>query len=222
MRTTKERPIIFSAEMVRAILEGRKTQTRRVLEPQPVLYNGKLDILDNGRYVRVATKIVNDFPETKLISCPYQVGDRLWVKETWWDDCALREKEGYKQDDYLYYRADGEAIEQFECAYGFKWRSPLFMPRWASRITLEITGLRVERLQDITQRDAVNEGVIFMGGMFDEADQAPWCPSLKDQEPMASPRDAYGRLWDSLNAKRGYAWESNPWVWVIEFKRLSD
>ena len=195
MRTTKERPIIFSTEMVRAILEGRKTQTRRVIKPQP-----------EGMDEFYFRDFRRDFGGRK---CPHgQVGDGLWVKETYYQDPG----------GGIWYRADNdEWLQDHE-----SWRTPLFMPRWASRITLEITGLRVERLQDITQRDAVNEGVIFMGGMFDEADQAPWCPSLKDQEPMASPRDAYGRLWDSLNAKRGYAWESNPWVWVIEFKRLSD
>ena len=186
--TMKERPIIFSTEMVRAILEGRKTQTRRVIKPQP-------------------QSAMLDFHKVNFAKyCPYgQVGDRLWVKETWWDDCALREKEGYKQDDYLYYRADGEAIEQFECAYGFKWRSPLFMPRWASRIILEITGLRVEQLQDITEEDAVTEGL----------------PS-REQTGFDTARYRYHILWDSLNAKRGYAWDSNPWVWVMEFKRLSD
>ena len=101
----------------------------------------------------------------------------------------------------IWYRADNdEWLQDHE-----SWRTPLFMPRWASRITLEITGLRVERLQDITEEDAVTEGL-----------------PPREQTGFDTARYRYHILWDSLNAKRGYAWDSNPWVWVIEFKRLSD
>ena len=170
----KERPIIFSTEMVRAILEGRKTQTRRVIKPQP---EGMDEV-----YFRDFRR---DFGGRK---CPHgQVGDGLWVKEIYYQDPG----------GGIWYRADNdEWLQDHE-----SWRTPLFMPRWASRITLEITGLRVERLQDITEEDAVTEGL-----------------PPREQTGFDTARYRYHILWDSLNAKRGYAWDSNPWVWVIEFK----
>ena len=95
------------------------------------------------------------------------------------------------------------------------------MPRKYSRITLEITDIRIQRIQDISQEDAIAEGVIFMGGIADNFDEAPWCASLKDQEPKKYPSAAYGRLWDSINLKRGYGWGKNPWVWCISFKAVN-
>ena len=202
----KERPIIFSTEMVRAILEGRKTQTRRVIKPQPT--KGLLIgcYWEDGKPETAEWCLADKYGDpidAKPLNCPYgPVGDRLWVKETF-------QTLGSKKNTV--YRATGGA----ELTWNIngtthretlkKWRSPLFMPRWASRITLEITGLRVERLQDITEEDAVIEGL-----------------PPREQTGFDTARYRYHILWDSLNAKRGYAWESNPWVWVIEFKRLSD
>jgi len=219
----RERPILFSTEMVKAILESRKTQTRRVIKNYTYEDNLNSDV-----------------------RCPYgQVGDRLWVRETF----VLESDEEY-QDESFYYLVTDRPIKTIpeEGEYGSyhliphyratepepnivtdkqddeftRWRPSIFMPRWASRITLEITDIRVQRVQEISQSDAIAEGLIFMGGMADNWDEAPWCASLKDQEPMKYPSAAYGRLWDSINAKRGYGWDKNPWVWAISFKVLKN
>ncbi len=179
----KERPIIFSAESVRAILDGRKTQTRRALKPQPISVGVFLDVLcadtPKGRYV--------DLQKFSPFGKP---GNLLWVKEPY----AL---------DYIglpFYQADWPTDEEQ------KWRNVMYMKRDYSRLTLEIVNVRVERLQDISEADARAEGVKPFGGM--EAAGAKYIHS-------------YRELWDKLNAKRGFQWESNPWVWVIEFKQLT-
>ena len=154
----REHPIIFSGEMVRAILAERKAQTRRVIKPQP---KGPC-FIGQGPYG--------------------QLGDRLWVKETF---------AGKK--DVVYKATNKDNIR-------YSWKSSIFMPRWASRITLEITDVRVERLQDITLDDIHAEGSLIA----DEQGAAGW----------------YMDLWDFLNAKRGFGWETNPFVWVISFKRI--
>jgi hypothetical protein len=178
----KERPIIFSANEVRAILEGRRTQTRRVLkerEMRPFISADRKRI-DAG-YV-----------------CPYgEPGDRLWVREDFRYDIA----EGPSVDvhgnprcqEVILYRLDNDE----DC---MNWRPAIHMPRYASRITLEITDVRVERLQDISGYDACCEGV----------DQLAVTPT--------EVRDAFQSLWDSTNAKRA-RWASNPWVWVVSFER---
>jgi len=162
----KERSICFNTEMVRAILEGRKTQTRRLM---------------NGKFV-FGSCITE---KGEIINCPYgKIGYRLWVKETFTYitlGCAVA----------MCYKADGYQI-------GSNWKTSIHMPRWASRILLEITNIRVERVQDITEKEAMEEGHIF------------GCDSIEWFQDM----------WDSINEKRGYGWEKNPWVWVIEFKRV--
>ena len=173
----KERPIIFSGEMVRAILDGRKTQTRRVIKPQPL----------------------RDYAELRS-RCPHGVpGDRLWVRET----------HGFLAEQVLY-RADVPSdFEEYKKTAFWrveKWRPSIHMPRWASRITLEITGVRVELVQRIGLGDITAEGI--------QADLGPAAHSTIN--------DSYVRfieLWDSINAKRGYGWDTNPWVWVLEFKQ---
>jgi len=205
----KEHPIIITTSLIPAILADRKTQTRRVIKPQPRridnAFDGTWEWKEKGQYYDDLTLV----GEALRPNCPYgQVGDRLWVKETFWDDCALREQEGYKQDDFLYYRADGEAHKQFEALEkGFAWTSPRFMPRWASRITLEITNVRVERLREITPAECLAEGISpceYKG--YTKYGKADYLIGY------------FANLWDSLNAK--YKWETNPWVWVIEFRRL--
>ena len=186
-RTGREHPIIFSGEMVRAILEGRKTQTRRVIK---------------GGYVLdepgIVAATVEAYKEAWIKTCPYgHPGDMLWVRE------GIRRKHNGLIPDAITYTADdspcvgkGGPVQTWgRAAWGWKANTlpPRFMPRWASRITLEITGLRVERIQDITDEDVVAEGLYGGGYLF-----------------MA--------LWDSINAKRGYGWESNPFVLVITFK----
>jgi len=197
----KEHPIIFGTESVKAILEGRKTQTRRVIKPQPInadYWTFHQDTPFNGAFY---PNTDNALP--KLLKCPYgQVGDRLWVKETWWEDSGD-----------IYFKVDCPTMPTNMHFEKGKWKSALFMPRKFSRINLEITGLRVERLQEITGEDAITEGFLTYFGTksYDE---------YKMGTLMHSPISQFTQYWDSLNAKRGYGWETNPWVWVIEFKIL--
>ena len=211
----KERPILFSGPMVRAILDGRKTQTRRVVKPQIVKPSGWGSVLgqgfgfiDDGRYAENGDHLI--------FRCPYgSPGDRLWVRETWYIDDSRFKKIAKKRPKWLepldlYFRADGECCKQIpECQCAdvgpTPWRSSIHMPRWASRVTLEVVGLRVERIQDISEEDARAEGV---------ADT----PRV---EGVAACRRLFGELWDSTNAKRGFSWKKNPWVWVVEFRRLA-
>lgn len=192
----KERPILFSAEMVRAILEGRKTMTRRALKWQPldIIPCPRYQIeLDNGDIKScvvawVALTTTEPEPHGKMIRCRYgQPGDRLWVRETF-----SYTGDGDTITNQILYRSDGEQIDRDPI-----WRPSIHMPRWASRITLEIVNVKVERLQDISEADAQKEGMSFIGS-----------------------RAMFAKLWDSINAKRGYSWESNPWIWAIEFKRV--
>lgn len=187
--------------MVRAILKGRKTQTRRVVKPQPG--DGMINVLKYNRL---------EWP------CSYgQSGDRLWVRETWaaiWPG----EVEVPLRDCNIEYRADlpigctdypggwpaSEARGYDGCP---KWRASIHMPRWASRITLEITEVRVERLQDITESAAMSEGVEKSPIYADR--------NWNEYRPM------FREFWDSINAKRGYSWASTPWVWVISFTKVT-
>jgi len=218
----KERPILFNADMVKAILEGRKTQTRRVMKPQPGL---GLDDFERYYHIEVGkyhpALIDKDgelYPGDEIFGaytddgewgckCPYgQVGDRLWVRETF--DYIFGD-----EGDYLIYKADDYSLAWFnerkKDGSKITWNPSIHMPRWASRINLEITGIRVERLQEISEEDAKNEGVT---------------PHRIDWDDNISPnvtinyREGFIKLWDSINGKM-YAWESNPYVWVIEFKR---
>lgn len=190
----KEHPIIFSGPMVRAILEGRKTMTRRVVKPSVKCCTVGAYTTDSGSAKPVNVQEDGD-PWTD-ISCPYgQPGDRLWVRETW-TEC-----------DGVFYAATDtrpgmNGIPQ-------AWRPSIFIPRWASRITLEVTDVRVERVQDISDEDAVREGTFV--------NQNAIGVQLTNRDETI-PRAVFADLWDSINAKRGYSWEANPWVWIIEFK----
>lgn len=210
----KERPIIMGAESVLAILEGRKTQTRRVINPQPsVTYQWWRGLLRRGWHGEGSTLFQADYPLRHMPKCRWQVGDRLWVRETW--------RVGMREDPYwrykgVQYKADELCPENEkdelpllvlpeakDMEVSPSWRPPMFMPRWASRINLEITDIRVERLPDISNKDAKAEGV--------------------QREVIAGHEYYLGNyhdLWNSLNAKRGYPWESNPWVWVVTFKQV--
>ena len=193
------KPIIFSTPMERAILEGRKTQTRRVIKIDDAPENWKISI--------AGTSIVRTEPyDVKLPR--YAAGDILWVRETW----AKR----IHSDNRYYYKADNNLGAIFN-REDDKWRSPIFMPREAARIFLQVTNVRVERLQDITEEDAIAEGLNI--GTVDNEKYAKnnAYRLLADNLPVAM----FADLWDSLNAKRGYGWEKNPWVWVIEFEKIS-
>ena len=213
----KERPILFNPAMVRAILSGRKTQTRRIIKPQ-------------------LEQVLNC--EWRPNYCPHGVpGDRLWAREAWrvgaWSDdtgeiCVDYRADNHAREEWL--RVEDE--EQFDrlwiqstddaLAAGLeagedgtyhwepgkgptRWRPSIHMPRWASRITLELTDVRVERVQDITTND------IYAEGVEGPADGSPNDVFVKFRE-----------LWDSINAKRGYGWDVNPLVWVLGFRRTED
>tara|TARA_E500000305_G_scaffold106512_1_gene105244 strand:+ start:447 stop:1016 length:570 start_codon:yes stop_codon:yes gene_type:complete len=188
---SRERPILFNGDMVRAILEGRKTMTRRVMKHQPgeVTAVGRpLFFQDGDTGRRVSPK------------CPYgQQGDHLWVRETFADEAGDTRK---YLGDHIYYRADGDGVD----LQGGFWTPSIYMPRWASRITLEVTGVRVERLQDISEVDAHNEGITL--------DMLPYNPA--DQHPC---RTWFRGLWEQINGPG--SWDANPWVWVVEFRRLT-
>jgi hypothetical protein len=184
----KEHPILMSTPMVQAILEGRKSQTRRVIKAQ-VEANNYFNI--KGLHVPI---------EKMRKYCPYgQVGDRLWVRETW---CNTWPFDGHKCEEGPCYRATDEG----DCGAaitGQKWRPSIFMPRWASRITLEITAIKVQKLQEINEKDAEAEG-IGVGDTLVFSD---------------SYKDSYAFLWNKINGKK-HSWNLNEWVWVIEFKRI--
>ncbi len=226
----KARPIIFSGEMVRAILRGEKTQTRRVAKKElwPIIdesarVNGKPAINMLGYYM----------------PCPYgEQGDRLWVRETWgivkdgklegfplfeYERPDTDSKDQWKQlaaceagrmtlnDGYvLRYRADGISVGRAgKGKYAGKWRPSIHMPRWASRILLEVVSIRVERIQDISEEDAQAEGCRGVAYGTGPNGSEGVLPSIQ----MHS-------LWDKINAKRGYGWDVNPWVWVVGFKMI--
>lgn len=200
----RERPILFSGPMVRAILDGRKTQTRRVLKPQPP---------DDARFAGV--HFASDEPDSWFFNSPRgpfkvrvrcEEGDRLWVREA-----------AHYSPNRVAYCADNERLGPGERVPGFGPAKPsIHMPRWASRITLEVTAVRVERLQDMLEVDAIDEGALTI-------DLPAAGPATQAGKPPlgASPLVRFRHLWDEINAKRpGCAWASNPWVIAVTFKRL--
>lgn len=193
----KERPILFSGPMIRAILEGKKTQTRRVMKPQPELWaqTGTYHYPLDKKPYRGAP--IGSVAAIDAYRCPYgRPGDHLWVRETW------QETAGDGDVAHVQYRAT-EKLALNYLASG--WRPSIFMPRAFSRIDLEITAVRVERVQEITGNDVIAEGIEFPNGTNP---QTAW----RDRwEPFRC-------VWDQINAKRGYPWSSNPWVWVVEFR----
>jgi hypothetical protein len=195
----KERPILFSGPMVQAILVGRKTQTRRIIKPQPPAhhwealrgYERRVSLLEcnDGRlHVRFQDSIPQNIEDPLWVKCPYgKLGEMLWVRETWLDDPFGE----------IHYRATGpdlyDPVEGKVC----RWKPSIHMPRAASRITLEITGVRVERLQKISDVDAHAEGC---------------------ETPATAARSHFRNLWELINGPG--SWDKNPYVWVVEFKRI--
>lgn len=231
--TTRDRPILFSGPMVRAILEGRKTQTRRVVNPQPPGWLAAH--LDSGfREVRhlhgdlfgamAGRGAVRACRSDATVRCPYGApGGRLWVRETWAvlgnDDghpCNASRRLCSMQQAQRIYRADtspapyGLARLPDELGdFAGPWRPSIHMPRWASRIDLEIVAVRVERVQEITREDVAAEG------FTDEFLEWPGSPEQKRARSMLT----FERGWDQINGKRA-PWSANPWVWVLTFRRL--
>jgi hypothetical protein len=259
----RERPILFSDPMVRAIFDGRKTQTRRVVKWRPWTAAAHVgDIEAHPQFEGEWFYWLNGCEMSATFLCPYgKLGDRLWVRETWSPDA----RNAYPCPDYVYRASDPEYTqhakdcrEQYEfkntavkiqdnhapegCLCPFRWRPSIHMPRRASRITLEITGVRVERLQDISEVDAVAEGI----EKSSDPSLRSWPYFGGDHHIKGTPtvhptaKRAFAHLWDSIHAprktsksprkraateeqiaKRGHlSWDANPWVWVIEFKRV--
>jgi len=227
----RELPILFSGPMVRAILEGRKTVTRRVFAPEHMTWPRKgfyeTHALRGGELM--TTGFGPFHPERWLSYCPYgQPGDRLWVRETWavqrHEPCLPHERD-YQDliSPVVRYRADGSTRRiQGDRSTGVgvyhgaveKTRVSIHMPRWASRITLEVTGVRVERLQDISTEQAVAEGM----HTFPHKGGTAYAWSADDKHGHASATGAMRWIWDQINGEG--AWHANPWVWVVEFRRV--
>lgn len=221
----KERPILFSAPMVRAILDGRKTVTRRAVNPQPVLTEGsgfswKGHLFGCGSDNRETTRNFSRH------CCPFgKPGDRLWVRETWYCDHSEVMRGPYlkpddldvseaRDDGTLVYAADG--LTPYEADQPV-WKPSIHMPRWASRILLEITAVRVERLQDISEEQARAEGVRLM-----RDDSGTWVSREgpgKLVTPWPTAKEAFSDLWNAINGTD--AWDANPWLWVVEFKQVT-
>ncbi|MGY9523609.1 hypothetical protein ACTM6F_19770 [Citrobacter freundii] len=210
----KERGMIFNGEMVRAILDGRKTQTRRIVKPQPELtersgFSWKGMLYGAGSDDRETNR---NFAHVK---CPHgKPGDRIWVRETYQGplfdyehmESYLEDSSKFEKPEFCVYRADGKTAPEFYDAddnLHCGWRPSIHMPRWASRLTLEITGVRVERLASVSDEDAGKEGY--------PANPAPYGGTMDKWLWFRG-------LWDSIYPDQSF--KHNPWVWVIEFKRI--
>ena len=202
------KPIIMSAESVRAILDGRKTQTRRVIKPQPEPFLDTKTKMVWSYHHRAVYGTYAEMAEFMRLHSPYTVGQRLWVREKW-RPVYMTPRPRTEELSVVQY-ADGSfnRDDWGGCKVGETWRSPIFMPRAFSRITLEVTGNRGERLWDITYDDILAEG--WHCGLYD--------PIVARTVGANDARKWYATLWDRLNPQ--YPWDSNPWVWVVEFRRI--
>lgn len=235
-KSMKERPILFSGPMVRAILEGRKTQTRRIVricdEPitkaesdacrwQKGIPSNAVNVRMCGTYLKCDSP-----PDSATVSarvpCPYgHREDRLWVREPWRIFDASKECSCY--DDCVCSRLHGKPVFRADCDSEDKWKPSIYMPRKLSRLTLEIVRVRVERLQDITKQDAIAEGVrqVTKDGKLMKYcvyDLGPDMSSTPWSVMRSTAVGAYAELWESINGVG--SWALNPWVWVVEFKRV--
>ncbi|MEA3327796.1 MAG: hypothetical protein U9R53_10920, partial [Chloroflexota bacterium] len=200
----KERPILFNQSSIKAILEGRKTQTRRIIKKQFIHI---LPMRIPNEWVTLDTTNPN---HGSIIKCRFgDIGDHLWVRETW---RVNKDFDNLKPSLILVAMnndvqgcIDYRATQRGESFWG-KWRPSIHMPRWASRISLEIIRIRVERAQNISLHDINAEGT----------------PHTLDKgvRPFGTRREQFQRYWDSIYSKQGYGWDENPWVWIIEFKKL--
>lgn len=219
----RERPILFGGQMVRAILDGSKTQTRRVVKPLPHAEASLAPHISGtsvyGREARFRMPDGREREEDDGMGwrrCPYgEPGDRLWVRETWAASPLHDERKpseiGHRCKDLLWYQAN----EQSDLRG--RWRPSIHMPRWASRITLEVTDVRVELVQEISEEDARAEGIRqLVGGHVWKQEPVPGDP----RDWWLDATGAFHDLWDSINGKRpDCSWADNPWVWAISFSR---
>ncbi|AIO23827.1 hypothetical protein [Burkholderia cepacia] len=257
----KERPILFSGPMVRAILEGRKTQTRRVVtvrgeQPPPwatfaaeghsptyTSWSKPTGLFYWCESDEAPTKELRRWPilpplhamagDHYWTPCPHgKPGDRLWVRETWKPrtshSCSLDTCDC--SDVWVDYQAGGAGVYFAEREIDEEWTMPsaavkgqwvpsIHMPRWASRITLEIIGVRVEHLQSISEADSIAEGIETFE--TDDPDmQEMWRDYSEDGMASGNPIGSFMTLWNGINAARGHGWDANPWVWAIEFRRI--
>lgn len=205
------KPILFNSDMVRAILDGRKSVTRRVVKAKPPYSQKQLNERENYRSEKDVAELAKNGRRASVgfwkswdgyvphKECAYKVGDILYVRETW-----------LKADDGYYYKTDIKVpseSEDLRKAYGYKWRPSIHMPKEAARIFLKVTNVRAERLQDMDVANCVREGVDFGG--------VAWTVNAKP---------AFIKLWNSTIKKQDldrYGWEANPWVWVIEFEKVT-
>lgn len=241
--TTREHPILFSGAMVRALLDGRKTQTRRPVTAQTALVNGGHRLsreaflrypLDKAWVDRGPSPAGNPGPYLKCDSThpdddgamarlypPWQVGDRLWVRETWaagacadmLSPTALDPATWLRDNGGLWYQAD-DAHHDGRVSSRGKWRPSIHMPRWASRLTLEITRIRAHRIQDISEEDALAEGIEVDGRWHLGSTH----PVKGTPKVHASPLAAFRDLWAATYGAA--AWEHNPWVWALDLRRV--
>lgn len=215
-----EKPILFNTDMVKAILEGKKTCTRRIVKEKLIDSWNEHDewqqnIVDglNSSDTTVQTCGIDSFLENEK---PYKVGDILYVRETWFIGDLLDEDESIKERGLVLYKADKRRDDiDYE---SIKWRPSIHMPKEAARIFLEVTNVRVERLEDITDEEALREGIQKLDsslyGVNKNTDITKQC---------LYPKAAFSHLWDSTIKKDdigAYSFKANPWVWVIEFKRI--
>ncbi|BGE54539.1 Hypothetical protein [Pseudomonas phage vB_PaeP_Tr60_Ab31] len=226
----KERPILFNDQMVRAILEGRKTVTRRIAKP--------VKHPDLGNIYAPGALVLEHEPQHVVDrACPYgQPGDRLWVREAWQGPLISDEEQAanqswwkdmtkFQDQAHCAYRASGDNNEYvdpdgyFHC----KWKPSIHMPRWASRILLEIVSVRVERLQDGEGETAFESRYLAEGmNRIHHGDGAHYYSAFRDETHPSNwcdPFDAWRELWESINGAD--SWAANPWVWVVEFKRVT-
>jgi hypothetical protein len=217
----KERPILFSGEMVRAILAGRKTQTRRVVKPTqstpkvapltmyPYVYDGYQQEDDDGLPCWIGEH--PDYPhEGKWFSCPHGgIGDRLWVRETF---CVVDGTPDYRATPRYSAERPGGWENDPDDPSALHWHPSIYMPRALSRITLTITDVRVEQVQSISEADAIAEGIIVRAGHMSRP-----LGSKEPSQPVTHVQN-YSALWDTLNERRGYGWDTNPFVWVVSFE----
>jgi hypothetical protein len=237
----KEHPILFTGEMVRAILEGRKTQTRRPIKTQPpASWQPTVGTVHPTKVDRKGVEFPGEAmfgasDETFGCRAPFAVGDRLWVRETFAsfkgssDPCSPRDAlyavmpdgaQKYRNDGFY---SPGLATYSPNAFKEIKWRPSIHMPRWASRLTLEVTAIRPERVQAISEADAIAEGVRHFPDLPRDPKHGPsggWSmyEPKTDAEGLASAAFAFGNAWNHIYGKGPLAWAHNPWTWAVTFK----